>query len=201
MSHWGVFVKGLDIFYSYLSRLLEFKVTGTRAIMNAQVQEKQPWGIRINAQEANISSGNDLSPVWYQAITWTNAGLLSIGDLHTNSNETGIKTQFFFHENAIKNICKMTNILFHPLVPVPHNPLSSANIHRITIVSYPCPRIKAIYHSKRSINSLVFMNQVPTYLSRVPDQLWLWYNLLVNKSKFRHITIKMTYRWFNAKET
>ena len=79
--------------------------------------------------------------------------------------------QFFFHENAIKNICKMTNILFHPLVPVPHNPLSSANIHRITIVSYPCPRIKAIYHSKRSINSLVFMNQVPTYLSRVPDQL------------------------------
>ena len=35
----------------------------------------------------SISSGNGLSPVRRQAITWTNAGLLSIGLMRTNFNE------------------------------------------------------------------------------------------------------------------
>ena len=37
-----------------------------------------------------ISSGNGLSPIRYQAITWTNAGLLSIGLLEMNFSEIWI---------------------------------------------------------------------------------------------------------------
>ena len=37
-----------------------------------------------------IGSGNGLSPVWYQAITWTNAALLSIELLGTNFSEIRI---------------------------------------------------------------------------------------------------------------
>ena len=50
-----------------------------------------------------ISLGNGLSPVPFQAITWTNAGLLSIGLLGTNISE--IKNQNFIgfiQENAIE---------------------------------------------------------------------------------------------------
>ena len=35
----------------------------------------------------NIGSGNGLLPVRHQAITWTNAGLLSIVPLGTNLSE------------------------------------------------------------------------------------------------------------------
>ena len=38
----------------------------------------------------SISSGNGLSPVWCQSITWTNAGSLSIRLLGTNFNEIRI---------------------------------------------------------------------------------------------------------------
>ena len=41
---------------------------------------------------ASVGSGNGLSPIWRQAITWTNAGLLSNGLLWTNFSETQIKT-------------------------------------------------------------------------------------------------------------
>ena len=37
-----------------------------------------------------IGSGNGLSPVWRQAITWTKADLLSIGLLGTNFSEIGV---------------------------------------------------------------------------------------------------------------
>ena len=39
---------------------------------------------------ATIGSGNGLSSVWHQAITWTNADLLSIWSLGTNFNEIQI---------------------------------------------------------------------------------------------------------------
>ena len=41
----------------------------------------------------SISSGTCLSPVWRQAITWTNADLLSTGPLATNFCEIQIKIQ------------------------------------------------------------------------------------------------------------
>ena len=46
-----------------------------------------------------IGSGNGLSPVYHQAITWTNADLLSIGAFRTNFSEilTEIET-FSFKE-------------------------------------------------------------------------------------------------------
>ena len=54
----------------------------------------------------NIGSGNGLPPVWYQAITWTNADLLR------NFNRN---LSLFVDERAFQNvICKMTVILFRP---------------------------------------------------------------------------------------
>ena len=43
----------------------------------------------------NISSGNGLSPVRRQAITWTNAGVLSIGLVGTNLSEIQIRILLF----------------------------------------------------------------------------------------------------------
>ena len=43
----------------------------------------------------SIGSGNGLSPARRQAITWTNAGLLSIGHLGTNCSEIRIEIQKF----------------------------------------------------------------------------------------------------------
>ena len=47
----------------------------------------------------NIGSGNGLLPARHQAITWINAGLLSMGLLGTNFSEILI-----IQENAIKNV-------------------------------------------------------------------------------------------------
>ena len=43
----------------------------------------------------NIGSGNGLSPVQHQTITWTKGSLLSIGPLGTNFNEIWIEIQIF----------------------------------------------------------------------------------------------------------
>ena len=48
----------------------------------------------------SIGSGNGLSPVRRQAITWTNAGLLSFGPLGTNFSEMRIKIQDFSFTKA-----------------------------------------------------------------------------------------------------
>ena len=52
-----------------------------------------------------ISSGNDLSPVLYQAIKWASAYLMSIGPLGYNLNEIDQSTKFFFQENPLENVC------------------------------------------------------------------------------------------------
>ena len=43
----------------------------------------------------DIGSDNGLSPGWYQAIIWTNTGLMSIGTIGTNFNEVVIEIQAF----------------------------------------------------------------------------------------------------------
>ena len=62
----------------------------------------------------SISSGNDLSPVYCQVITWTDAGLLLIGYLGTNFSEIQIKIlPFSIQENVFEIvICEMAAILF-----------------------------------------------------------------------------------------
>ena len=60
----------------------------------------------------SIGSNNGLSPIWNQAIIWTNAELLSIGPLGTNFDDILIKTLFFIQENASENIvCEIAAIL------------------------------------------------------------------------------------------
>ena len=65
-----------------------------------------PWyRIYASANWVSIGPGNGLSPVRRQAITWTNADLLSIGLLGTNFSEIrNGNTKIFIHENAFENI-------------------------------------------------------------------------------------------------
>ena len=71
------------------------------------------WCIYAPLNWVSIGSGNGLSPVWCQAITWTNADFLSTGPLGTNFSEIQIKMQnLLINENAFENVvCKMVAIL------------------------------------------------------------------------------------------
>ena len=58
------------------------------------VNPTPPWcRIYVSVNWASIGSGYGLPPVRRQAITWTNADLLSIGPLGTNCSEVWIKVQ------------------------------------------------------------------------------------------------------------
>ena len=62
------------------------------------------------AHWGNIGSGNGLSPVRLQAITWADAELLSIVPIRTKLQNQNMKT--FIEENALANgIGKMSAIL------------------------------------------------------------------------------------------
>ena len=52
-----------------------------------------------------IDSGDGLSPVRRQAITWTNVGLLSIRSLGTKVSEM-LKAHIFIKTNAIENVVR-----------------------------------------------------------------------------------------------
>ena len=60
------------------------------------------WGRVTHICVSNITiigSDNGLSPGWHQAITWTNAGILSIGTLGTNFSEILIEILTFSSKN------------------------------------------------------------------------------------------------------
>ena len=63
-----------------------------------------------------IGSDNDLSPARRQAIIWTNDGILLIGPLGTNFNDTLIEINTFsFIKNKFKNVVwKLAAILSRP---------------------------------------------------------------------------------------
>ena len=63
----------------------------------------------------SIDSGNGLLPFWQQAITWTNAGLLSIGPLGTNFSEILSEIQKFWFT---KKHLKMSSMKKQPFFPV-----------------------------------------------------------------------------------
>ena len=71
---------------------------------------------RIYASEIWVSSdsGIGLSPVRRQAITWTNADLLSIGPLGTNFSEISVDIQTF---SLNKIHLKMASAIFPPNCP------------------------------------------------------------------------------------
>ena len=74
--------------------------------------------------------GNGLSPVRCQAITWTNADLLSIEPLGTNFSESRIEMQKKNHENSFENVVyKMAAILLR------ENEFNYAKLHQISHLS------------------------------------------------------------------
>ena len=61
-----------------------------------------------------IGSNNGLSPGRRQSIIWTNAGILLIGPLGTNFNETS-RIIYFIQENGFQNVVrKLTEIVSRP---------------------------------------------------------------------------------------
>ena len=78
----------------------------------------------------NTGSGNDLSPVRCQAITWNNAGLLSIGPLGTNFCETRIKIEkFLLMKNLSSAKCRPYGLGLNMLITVKTSQLSVAFTH------------------------------------------------------------------------
>ena len=61
-----------------------------------------------------IGWGNGLSPVWRQAITWTNAVFLLLGSLGSNFSENRIKIPKFLF---IKMFLKMSSAKLRPFCP------------------------------------------------------------------------------------
>ena len=62
-----------------------------------------------------IGSGNGLSSMRRQAITWTNDDLLLTGQIETNFSEVGKNTNIFIGENTFDNIvCKTMASSFEP---------------------------------------------------------------------------------------
>ena len=71
-----------------------------------------PWcRIYTSVNCVSIASGNGLSPVRRQAITWTNHVILSIGPLRTNFSEILIENQTFSFK---KMISKMSSVKWRP---------------------------------------------------------------------------------------
>ena len=62
----------------------------------------------------SIGSGNGLSPFRRQAITWTNADMLSVGSLGTNFNEIQIKKQNFSFMKIHSKLLSAKWQLFRP---------------------------------------------------------------------------------------
>ena len=62
----------------------------------------------------SVDSGNGLPPIRRQTITWTNADLLSIGQLGTNFSEISIKIQIF---SLKKMLFKISSAIFPPNGP------------------------------------------------------------------------------------
>ena len=56
----------------------------------------------------NIGSDNGLSPGRRQAIIWTSDGILLIGPLGTNFNETSIESGIFYSRKSIWT-CRLEN--------------------------------------------------------------------------------------------
>ena len=73
-------------------------------------QPKPQCRIYTSVNWVSIGSGNDLSPVLRQAITWTNVDILpELDKLQWNSNQN---TKLFIDENAVENVvCEMAAIL------------------------------------------------------------------------------------------
>ena len=62
-----------------------------------------------------VHAGNGLIPLWYQAITWINNDILSIGPLETNLLNFYKNLNTFIQENALENLVyKMSAILLKP---------------------------------------------------------------------------------------
>ena len=68
---------------------------GTSPYLNQWFCISPPSAAYASVNWVSIISGNDLSPVRRQAITWNNADLLSIGPLGTNFGEIWIKIRSF----------------------------------------------------------------------------------------------------------
>ena len=70
--------------------------------------------IYASVNRVRIGWDNGLSPIWRQAIVWTNAGLLSIWPLGTNFGEILIKMQNF---SFMKMNMKISSAKRRPFCP------------------------------------------------------------------------------------
>ena len=77
-----------------------------------RVNSSPPSAASVN--QVSIGSDNGLSPIWHQAIIWTNAGLLWIGPIGTNFSKIWNKIHNF---SFTKMHLKMSSVKWWPFSP------------------------------------------------------------------------------------
>ena len=136
------------------------------------------WCIYASVNQVSIGSDNGLSPILHQAITWTNARILSIGPLWTNSSEILIEIHIFSLNKMhlwISNVkwqpfCLALNVLSKPTLGktiachlLNGNPSSDAILayckwdHWEQIV-VKCDKIYYYFHRRKWISKHVLRN-------------------------------------------
>ena len=99
-----------------------------------------------------IVSDNGLSPCRRQAIIWTNAGILLIGPLGTNFNETSIEIHTFSFKKPIWK-CRLENCVLLSRPPCVNKiafsseEYNSSDVLNVHIKHFNCP-----YGSQRTLN-------------------------------------------------
>ena len=112
---------------------------------------RPPFGQQVSWASVTwvfIGSGNGLLPVWHQAITYTNADLLSNRPLRTNFTEIWIKLQNF---SWMKIHLQMPSAKWRPFC---FNVLSPDIMG--CVVSTPCPRQQSIHITDRKTKHIEY---------------------------------------------
>ena len=124
----------------------------------------------------SIGSDNGLLPIWHQAITWTNAGLLTIGLLGTNFSEILIRILPFSFKKMHLSSAKMASILSRGrwveglLQPDRKSKVSLCNV--------------ALIHKRWALQtnaSLCYSSRGRSHMGRILrfyTLSWKWYNML-----------------------
>ena len=124
-----------------------------------------------------IVSGNGLASGWRQAITWTNAGILSIGPLETNFSEIFFNRNFhiFIQENAFENVVKkLADILSLPQCDNAWFSEMPGRRPQYGICSQLC------HGGGHTVRCCHYLNQLKwSYKKCINEMVWYWYGSIM----------------------
>ena len=129
----------------------------------------------------SIGSDNGLSSARHQAITWTNAHILSIGPLGTNFREICIKIKnFLFKEMHLKTLSAKCQ----PFCPGRDELINAKLCHGLLLVSLWCVEYNVISYILSYLFSCMVIT-LPCMLTHLPLEKWLPFSRQYFQMHFR----------------